>query len=106
MPFNIQGRTNLLFMFFWGVLALVWVKAIYPLLSRGIEKIPPVVGTVLTWCLVVFMVLNTGLTALAMGRYTARTQGTAEQSAVGEFLDNQYPDELIEWVWPNLEFVE
>ena len=106
MPFNIQGRTNLLFMFFWGVLALVWVKAVYPPLSRGIERIPPVVGTVLTWCLVVFMVLDIGLTGLAMGRYTARTQGTAEQTAVGKFLDNQYPDELIEWVWPNLEFVE
>lgn len=106
MPFNIQGRTNLLFMFFWGALALVWVKLIYPPLSKGIEKLPPVTGTVLTWILVVFMVLNTGLTALAMGRYTARADGTADQSAVGAFLDNQYPDELIEWVWPNMRFVE
>lgn len=106
MPFNIQGRTNLLFMFFWGVLALVWVKFIYPPLNGGIEKLPPVFGTVLTWIVVVFMVLNTGLTALAMDRYTARHQGDEASNAVEEFLDNQYPDQLVEWVWPNLEFVE
>lgn len=106
MPFNIQGRTNLLFMFFWGILALVWVKAIYPPLSRGIEKLPPIFGTVLTWLLVVFMVLNTLLSGLAMGRYVARSAGLADQSAIGSFLDNQYPDGLIEWVWPNMEFVE
>lgn len=102
MPFNIQGRTNLLFMFFWGVLALVWVKAIYPPLSRTIERIPPVVGTVLTWCLVVFMVLNISLSGMAMGRYLERMDGTAEPSAIGTFLDTQYPDELVETIWPNM----
>lgn len=106
MPFNIQGRTNLLFMFFWGVLALVWVKAIYPPVNRWIEKLPPLLGTVLTWCLAVFMVCNTLISGLAMARYVARAEGTAGAGAVGQFLDNQYPDELVEWVWPNLEFVE
>ena len=42
MPFNIDGRTNLLFMFFWGIVALVWFKFIYPPFSKFIEKIPPV----------------------------------------------------------------
>lgn len=104
MPFNIQGRTNLLFMFFWGVLALVWVKWIDPPLNKGIEKLPPVFGTVLTWVVVVLMVLNIGLTALALSRYTARAEGNASVSSVGAFLDNQYPDSLIERVWPNMQF--
>ena len=30
MPFNINGRINLLFCFFWGVLAIVWLKLLYP----------------------------------------------------------------------------
>lgn len=106
MPFNIQGRTNLLFMFFWGVLALVWVKWIYPPLSKGIEKLPPVFGTVLTWIVVIGMALNIGLTALALGRYTARFQGLPAEHAVEEFLDHQYPDGLIEFIWPNMQFTE
>ncbi len=102
MPFNIQGRTNLLFMFFWGVLALVWVKAVYPRLNRWIERIPPVTGTVLTWCLVVFMVLNALLSGMAMGRYIERQAGAAEQTLLGAFLDSQYPDSVIEFLWPNM----
>lgn len=42
MPLNIGGRTNVLFCFFWGVLAMVWIKIVFPPMSRGIEKIPPV----------------------------------------------------------------
>ncbi|MCD8383042.1 MAG: putative ABC transporter permease [Clostridiales bacterium] len=106
MPFNIQGRTNLLFMFFWGVMALVWVKAIDPVFNRGIEKIPPVLGTVLTWILAVLMALDIGVTGLAMGRYVARSTGAESANTVESFLDNQYPDELIEWVWPNMVMVE
>jgi len=34
MPFNIDGRTNLLFMFFWGIVALVWFKFAYPPFSQ------------------------------------------------------------------------
>ncbi len=106
MPFNIQGRTNLLFMFFWGVMALVWVKAVDPVFNRGIEKIPPVLGTVLTWILAVLMALDIGVTGLAMGRYVARSAGLESGNAVEDFLDNQYPDELIEWVWPNMVMVD
>ncbi len=106
MPFNIQGRTNLLFMFFWGVMALVWVKAVDPVFNRGIEKIPPVLGTVLTWILAVLMALDIGVTGLAMGRYVARSAGMESGNAVEDFLDNQYPDELIEWVWPNMVMVD
>ena len=31
MPFNIGGRTNLLYCIFWGLLSVVWVKICYPM---------------------------------------------------------------------------
>ena len=37
MPFNIDGRTNLLFMFFWGIVALIWFKFIYPPFSEFMD---------------------------------------------------------------------
>ena len=33
LPFNLGGRINLLFCFFWGIAAVVWLKIIYPKLS-------------------------------------------------------------------------
>ena len=41
MPFNIGGRTNLLYCIFWGLLSVVWVKICYPTISGWIEKLPP-----------------------------------------------------------------
>lgn len=38
IPFNLNGRVNLLYCFFWGILALVWVKGLYPVCSNWIEQ--------------------------------------------------------------------
>ncbi len=106
MPLNIGGRTNVLFMFFWGVLSVVWIKKVYPCLSGAIEKIPPVTGTVLTWVVVALMAADMLISGAAMLRYTARRDGTATQSAYGDFMDQQYPDSLIEWTWPNMSYTQ
>ena len=44
--FNLGGRINLLYCFFWGIAAVVWLKLIYPKLSGCIEKIPKRTGTI------------------------------------------------------------
>lgn len=106
MPLNIGGRTNVLFMIFWGILSVVWIKLLYPRLSALIECIPPVAGTILTWVLVVLMCADILISAAAMLRYTDRRAGTADQSAYGQFLDHQYPDDLVEWTWPNMRYTE
>lgn len=106
MPLNIGGRTNVLFMIFWGILSVIWVKILYPRLSAAIEKIPALIGVVLTWVLVALMCADMLISAAAMVRYTARREGTAGQSAYGAFMDRQYPDALIEWTWPNMRYTE
>lgn len=40
IPFNLGGRINLLYCFFWGIAAVVWFKLLYPRISVWIEKIP------------------------------------------------------------------
>ena len=39
IPFNLGGRINLLYCFFWGFAAIIWMKVIYPFLAKWIEKI-------------------------------------------------------------------
>lgn len=102
MPLNIGGRTNVLFCFFWGILALVWVKVLYPPLSYGIEKFPAVAGKVTTWVVLFLMVCNSLLTASAMLRYNARPLSPQPANAIEEFLDRQYDDDVIERRWPNM----
>lgn len=103
MPFNFGGRTNLLYCVFWGLLAVVWMKGLYPRISRLVEKIPVKVGRILTWLIVAFFVLDGLVSAAAMLRYVARLSDPTVHGALDAFLDNMYPDTLVERIWPNMK---
>lgn len=105
MPFNIDGRTNLLFMFFWGVAALCWFRLLYPPLSKGIEKIPPVTGTVLAFAIAIFFICNSLVTVTVMIRTTDRKKNPEPKNAIERFIDMQYPEEAVKKLWPNMDFL-
>ena len=106
IPFNLGGRINLLYCFFWGIATVVWIKVLYPRMSNLIERLPIKAGKILTWLLVVFMVLNMAVSALAFGRYVERSMDVPAQNSVARFLDGHYPDERIERVYPSAKFVD
>ncbi|WP_028043188.1 putative ABC transporter permease [Candidatus Stoquefichus massiliensis] len=103
IPFNIDGRVNLLFCFFWGLIAVVWVQNIYPFLSQYIEKIPMKIGKPLTWILVVFMIYNMSVSALALIRSYQRHLNISPNSCISEYLDENYPDEYLEKRYQNMK---
>lgn len=102
MPLNIGGRTNVLFCFFWGVLAVFWIKGIYPQMSGLIEGFPALAGKVVTWVVVFLMVCNGLLTCAAMLRYNTRAVRPEPTNAFEEFIDRQYGDRFMEHRWPNM----
>lgn len=107
IPFNLGGRINLLYCFFWGIVAVVWMRALYPRLSDWIEKIPKKAGETVTWVLVAFMIFNILMSGMAIGRYTERhTREKKAGNAVEEFLDDHFPDERMERIYPNAKVVE
>ena len=107
IPFNLGGRVNLLYCFFWGIAAVVWLKGIYPVLSKWIERLPIRIGKAATWLMLVFMVANMTVSGLALARYTERnTSDAPSQSALGELLDTRFPDERMERIYPKAVLVE
>ena len=58
LPFNLGGRINLLYCFFWGLAAVVWIKLLYPRISALIERVPVKTGKILSWLMIVFMTVN------------------------------------------------
>lgn len=106
MPLNIGGRTNVLYCFCWGALAVVWVKILYPYLSRAIEKLPAVLGKVMTWVVVTFMLCNALLTAAAMVRYDMRQERSEPANNLEAFLDQQYDDAYMEHRWQNMRVTD
>ncbi len=102
MPGNIGGRTNILFMIFWGILGLVWVRFLYPPMSRLVEKFPVIAGTVVTWIILIFFVVDGVLSAGILWRYNDRKEHPKASNAVIEFLDDNYPDSFVEHRWQNM----
>ena len=102
LPFNLGGRINLLYCFFWGLAAVAWFKVLFPPLDRLIESLPRRGGTILTWCLVVFMAVNMIVSSAALIRYDARLEGIAAQTSLDTLLDEHFNDSYMQRVYPKL----
>ena len=101
IPFNLGGRINLLYCFFWGFAAVAWFKGLHPLLARLIAKIPPRPGKVLVWALTVFMAVNMAFSALALSRYSARAAGDPADQPWEQYMDAHYGDDVVERIYPS-----
>jgi len=104
MPFNINGRVCLLYSLFWGVLGVVWIKDLYPRMSKWILKLPQKSGRIITWLLTIFMAVNCAVSGLAVLRWSERVQGFPPENAYEQFMDVQFPDERMESIWANMDF--
>ncbi|MBS6171808.1 MAG: putative ABC transporter permease [Clostridiales bacterium] len=106
IPFNLGGRINLLYCFFWGIAAVVWFKKIYPYISAWIEKIPMLTGKVLTWLLIIFMVCNVAVSCIALVRYDERGKGVVAENSIQKWADEHYDDAKMEKIYPNAKATE
>lgn len=100
---NINGRTTIPYMIFWGFASMILVHWIYPFLSKWIEKIPYKIGQSLLIILVIFMTLDMIVSWTALGRATLRNKGYEPFTFIGEFYDKVYPDEFLKTIYTNMK---
>ena len=100
IPFNLGGRINLLYCFFWGFAAVAWFKVLYPPISDMIECIPRRAGKVITWALCIFMAADMIVSSMALMRYNQRIEGVPAQNSVQVYLDEHYDDARMQAVYP------
>ena len=101
IPFNLGGRINLLYCFFWGIAAVAWIKLLYPKISGLIERIPKIAGYVVTWILVVFMAADITVSSAALVRYSQRDGGPAASSGWEQLIDSNFDDGKMQRIYPN-----
>lgn len=106
IPFNLGGRINLLYCFFWGIVAVIWFKKVYPKISAWIEKIPVRVGKITTWALTIFMVCNILVSCMALIRYDERGRGIPAGESWQQTMDERFPDERMARIYPNAKMVD
>lgn len=99
--FNIAGRVNLLYCFFWGIAAVVWLRLGYPLVAKGMDLVRRHVKPWMTILLAIFMAVNMSFSGLALARYNSRTDGITPRNQLEVFLDEHFDNARMERVYPN-----
>lgn len=100
------GRTNLLYMCFWGVLAIVYMKLIYPRITNLLKKISKRPKIFFTWLIAVSLSINMLLSLAAILRWSDRMNGIPPQNTAETLIDKHYPNTFMEEVYPNMSFFE
>lgn len=104
MLFNINGRINLLYTIFWGVLGVVLINYLFPKINKLIESIPNKPGKIITWILVIFLSFDVFITIVAVRRESERIKNIPANNKFEQFLDEKYPDSYMEKIFPKMEF--
>ena len=104
--FNLGGRINLLYCFFWGMAAVVWMRYGYPVVMKCMTRLRSRVRPWMTVLLAVFMAVNMVTSSLALARYDARTSGVPAVNAVETYLDAHFDNARMERIYPNAKKVE
>ena len=100
IPFNIAGRVNLLYCFFWGIAAVIWIKKLYPPLHNLLAIFYRWEHWVATSFIALFMAADILISCGALIRYDARSYEISPRSGIGVYLDKIYDDAAMEKIYP------
>lgn len=93
---SIDGRTSGKYMFFWGLLGLLWIKLMLPKLLALINLIPWKIRYSVTAVVLVFMLVNATMTLMALDCWYGRVAGTAQDSPVAQFFAKHFDNEFMQ----------
>lgn len=105
-PLNLGGRTSLKYAIYWGLLGLVFIKGIFPVIDRMLDKIKGRLAFVFTWVIILFMSVNLMLSALAVYRWNQRLQGVPSDGYIDEHMDYHYGDDFMKERFPHMKFID
>lgn len=106
LPFNLNGRVNLVFCLFWGLAALVWVRAAYPVLCLFIDRVPRRRGRRMVRAAALFLACSTVLSAAALCRMDQRRRDVPAAGRAARLLDEVYPDSWLKTRYPNMGILD
>ncbi len=98
---NLNGRTSLLYCVYWGIIAIVYLKIIYPAFQKAEPLIAKKSIRIFTIFFMLFMTFDIVISCMAGNRQQERRQNVPASGPVDEFLDRTYPDELLDRIYNN-----
>lgn len=94
-PLNLNGRICFRYSLFWGLLGVVWIKYIYPYISKLLEKMNKDIGRKFAMFLIIFLVFDIFLTGVAINRVRNKEKGIEAKYKYEEVLDKTFNKEYL-----------
>ena len=98
---NLNGRTSLIYAVYWGIIAVAYLKIVYPVFQRMEPMIDKKSIRIVTVFFMLFMTFDITISCMAGSRQQERRQNVPANGAIDEFLDRVYPDELLDRIYNN-----
>lgn len=100
---NINGRTTIPFMIFWGVLCYILVDILYPYIIAKAKLFPVKLRNIIYYILLIFISIDMVLSFSACIRLGLRSRGYEPFTIYGEFLDRFYDDDRMSKSYTNMK---
>jgi len=98
---NLNGRTSILYCFYWGIIAILYLKMVYPAFQKAEPLLAKKSVRMVTIFFMVFMTFDITISCMAGNRQQERRQNIPAKGTIDEFLDRVYPDELLDRIYNN-----
>ncbi len=102
LPDHITKWVAWRFLFFWGLLGLVWARTVMPRLLYQIGMPTSQRQILFVTLVAVYLVADIGMTMACFNRKTARDAGVPARTAFEQWVDTNYSDEFISGRFQNL----
>lgn len=103
MPFNLEGRTNLLFALFWGAAGVFWVRLAAPRLLGWLRRVPRRAGQSVALAAAILLSADMTVSAAALLRMEERSRGLTASNQAEQALDVWYTDARLEHRYRNMQ---
>lgn len=103
---NINGRTTIPYMLFWGLLVFIAAMWLFPLLEKLYDKVAGKAMNVLCIGLAVFLAFDITMSIGANLRQAERRAGDLPDTTIERFFDEHFPDERLKKIYDNAVYVE
>lgn len=103
---NINGRTNLQYCIYWGIIGIVFLKFFWRFTPNLDNIINSKKWRIITYILMAFMLFDITISCVACARQNERKHDIPPKNSFDVFLDNKYPDEFMDKMYNNRILIE
>ena len=103
---NFNGRTCLQYCFYWGIIGVFFLKAVYPVLVKIDKFLDKKWIVIASYIFMLFIIFDVFISTVATIRQNERAEGIEAKNSFEQFLDKAYPDEMLDKIYHNRKKME